>query len=247
VWELERDAMLAAADVHWWHRGRRRIVEAELEAMAIPHGAALLDAGCGSGHVLDLLSKYGHAIGIDPDAHSVGLTRSRGHDALVAGLPALPFDDGAFAVTTCLDVLEHLGDDTTALAELERVTAPAGALLVTVPAYQTLWSSHDVANEHVRRYDARRLRRVCAQAHWHVERITYFNSLLLPPAAAVRLAERLRRRPRRPGVSDLDLTPRAINGLLELPLRLEAAWLRSGYRLPAGLSLLAVLRHGPGQ
>jgi hypothetical protein len=64
---------------------------------------------------------------------------------------------------------------------------------------------------------------------------------------ASRLAERLRRRPRRRGVSDLDLTPRAINGLLELPLRLEAAWLGSGYRLPAGLSLLAVLRHGPGQ
>src|SRR4051794_36701975 len=201
--------MLAAADVHWWHRGRRRIVEAELEALAVPPGGALLDAGCGSGHVLDLLSRYGSALGIDPDIRSVALTRARGHDAVVAELPTLPFDDGAFVVTTCLDVLEHLDDDVAALAELERVTAPAGALLVTVPAYQMLWSSHDIANEHVRRYDARRLRRVCARARWHVERITYFNSLLLPPAAAVRLAERLRRRPRRGGGPPLGPAPRA--------------------------------------
>jgi SAM-dependent methyltransferase len=245
VWELERDAMLAAADVHWWHRGRRRIVEAELDGLAIPAGSSLLDAGCGAGSVLDLLSRYGQAVGVDPDTRSVELTRARGHEAVVAGLPALPFDDATFAVTTCLDVLEHLEDDGAALAELERVTARDGALLVTVPAYQTLWSSHDVANEHVRRYNARRLRRVAAAARLQVERITYFNSLLLPPAAAVRLAERVRRRPRRPGVSDLDLTPRAVNGLLELPLRLEAAWLRSGARLPAGLSLLAVLRRPP--
>jgi SAM-dependent methyltransferase len=217
-------------------------VEAELDGLAIPDGSALLDAGCGSGHVLDLLTRYGEAAGIDPDVRSVEMTRARGHQAAVAALPSLPFDDGAFAVTTCLDVLEHLDDDATALAELQRVTAPGGALLVTVPAYQALWSSHDVANEHVRRYHARGLRRVAAAARWHVERMTYFNSLLLPPAATVRLAERVRRRPRRPDVSDLDLTPRAMNGLLELPLRLEAAWLRTGSRLPAGLSLLAVLR-----
>lgn len=237
--ELERDAMLAAADSHWWHRGRRRIVKAELDGLSIPPGSRLLDAGCGSGHVVELLSSYGDAIGVDPDERSVELTQARGHEASVAGLPCLPFESGAFAVCTCLDVIEHLYDDDLALAELERVTEPGGVLLVTVPAYQGLWSSHDVANEHLRRYDARRLRRVAVAAGWRVERITYFNALLLPPAAAVRLAERSRHHPRR---SDLQLTPALLNGLLEMPLRLEAAWLRSGYRLPVGLSLLAVLR-----
>src|SRR4051812_12566 len=238
--------MLAAAGEHWWHRGRRRILQAELDGLAIPPESTLLDAGCGSGHVLDLLSSYGAATGVDPDIQSVALTRARGHEAVVGALPELPFGDASFTVTTCLDVLEHLGEDAAALAELQRVTIPGGTLIVTVPAYQALWSSHDVANEHFRCYRAGRLRRVAEAVGWRVARVTYFNSLLLPPAAAVRLAERVRGRPRRSGVSDLDVTPRAVNGLLEMPLRLEAAWLRSGMRLPAGLSLLAVLRRADG-
>jgi SAM-dependent methyltransferase len=234
--------MLAAADVHWWYRGRRRILRAELEALDIPPGSRLLDAGCGSGQTLALLAEFGDVMGIDPDQRSVTLAVARGRRAIVAALPELPFADGTFAVSTCLDVLEHLDDDRAALIELRRVTAPDGALLVSVPAYPVLWSDHDIANEHVRRYRAAGLRSVVGSAGWTVARLTYFNALLLPAAATVRLAGRLRRSARPPGHSDLDLTPSALNGLLELPLRLEAAYLRTGARLPAGLSLLAVLR-----
>jgi SAM-dependent methyltransferase len=236
--------MLAAAESHWWYRGRRRIVRAELDALKMAPGARLLDAGCGSGHTLDLLSAYGDSLGIDPDQESVTRTAARGHRALVGALPSLPFEDGTFTATTCLDVLEHIEDDDAALAELRRVTAPGGALLVTVPAYAALWSSHDVANEHVRRYRAGTLRALAGRVGVRIERLTYFNSLLLPAAAAVRLAERARRRvPER--TSHLALTPPSLNSALELPLRVEAALLRAGARLPAGLSLLAVLRREP--
>jgi SAM-dependent methyltransferase len=236
--------MLASADVHWWYRGRRRIVRAELEALELPRPARLLDAGCGGGQTLDLLDDFGRPTGIDPDVGSIALSRARGHDVAVAALPDLPFDDGTFTACTCLDVLEHLADDEAALAELARVTAASGALLVTVPAYELLWSEHDEANEHRRRYRAGTLKRLALRAGWSVERLTYFNSLLLAPAAAVRLASGYRRR-RSPDVSDLDLTPRALNRALEMPLRAEAALLRCGGRLPAGLSLLAVLRRQP--
>lgn len=238
----ERHAMLAAADTHWWYRGRRRILEGELEALDLPAGSRLLDAGCGAGQTLDLLSRYGSATGVDPDPESVAVARTRGHDALQGSLPELPFGSGTFGVCTCLDVLEHLPEDEPGLRELARVTVPGGALLVTVPAYEALWSDHDVANEHYRRYRAGTLRPLAERTGWRVERLTYFNSLLLPPAAVVRLAGRFRRRPRGAEVSDLQLTPPALNGALEMPLRLEAALLRAGGRLPAGLSLLAVLR-----
>lgn len=234
--------MLAAADTHWWYRGRRRIVAAELAALDLRPGARLLDAGCGAGHTLDLLSEFGMAMGVDSDAESVALAVAGGHDALVAALPELPFADGTFAACTCLDVLEHVCEDEAALAELARVTEPGGALIVTVPAYEALWSEHDVANEHQRRYRRGTFKPLAQRAGWCVERLTYFNSLLLPPAAVVRLASRLRQRPRRADVSDLDYTPPALNGALEMPLRFEAAVLRHGGRLPAGLSLLAVLR-----
>jgi len=233
--------MVAAADDHWWYRGRRRIVRVELETLDLAPGARLLDAGCGAGQTLDLLRDFGAATGIDLDADCVALATARGHDALVAALPDLPFADGTFDACTCLDVLEHIGDDEAALAELARVTAAGGALVVTVPAYEALWSAHDVANEHVRRYRARMLRPLADKTGWRIERLTYFNSVLLAPAALVRLAGRLRRRPRAPEHSDLHLTPASLNGALELPLRFEAALLRSGGRLPAGLSLLAVM------
>jgi hypothetical protein len=112
---------------------------------------------------------------------------------------------------------------------------------VTVPAYQALWSRHDAANHHYRRYSRPSLRRAAGAAGLTVERGSAFNSVLLAPAAAVRLAQR--------GLgthngytSDLDLGPGWLNDALEWPLALEARWLARGRTLPAGLSLLALLR-----
>ena len=239
--------MLRAVDSHWWYRGRRRIVRGALDELGLPPAARLLDAGCAAGHMLDLLAEFGTAIGVDSDAASVAVAIECGRDAYTAALPELPFPDGSFDASVCLDVLEHIEDDVAALTELARVTKPDGALLITVPAYQSLWSNHDVVNDHMRRYRAGTLKPVALRAGWRVERMTYFNSLLLPPAALVRLTERWRpREPAKEHSSDLERTPAVLNGLLELPMRIEAAILAGGKRrLPAGLSLLAVLRREP--
>jgi SAM-dependent methyltransferase len=207
----------------------------------------MLDAGCGSGRTLTELAWYGDAVGVDADPACVRTATERGHSARLGSIAHLPFPSARFDLITCLDVIEHLPDDVAALTELRRVTMPGGRLLVTVPAFQSLWSDHDVANEHLRRYRAPQLRSAAMAAGWTTERITYFNSLLFAPAAIVRLAGRMRRRPRPAGKSDLDLTPARLDGLLELPLRAEAALLRRGLRLPAGLSLLAILVNDGGQ
>lgn len=236
--------MLAADERHWWYRGRRRVVRAQLERLVVPAGLRALDAGCGSGHMLDELARFGVAVGVDADAGSVERARARGHQAIVASLLELPFTDASFGLVTCLDVLEHLDDDRAALRELLRVTAPGGALLVTVPAYQALWSLHDESNLHRRRYRAATLMAATRDAGWRAERHTYFNSILLPAAATTRLATRALagRRARREDFSDLQLTPPALDGVFELPLRLEAGLIAHGVALPAGLSLLAVVR-----
>jgi hypothetical protein len=148
---------------------------------------------------------------------------------------------------TCLDVIEHTPDDGVTLRELRRVCKPGGFLLVTVPAYQSLWSMHDVANHHYRRYSRPRLRAAALDAGWRVRRLTSFNGLLLAPAAAVRLAERRRlRRPDSDYKPELTLGPGWLNAVLERPLRVEARWLARGRTLPAGLSLLAVLENPAG-
>jgi SAM-dependent methyltransferase len=241
-------AMLAVDEQHWWYRGRRRVIAAELAQLDLPENARVLDAGCGSGRTMVDLRRYGDVVGIELSEDAAELARSRGCGEVVGGrVEELPWEADTFDLITCLDVIEHTPDDRVALRELRRVAKPGGWLLVTVPAYQALWSSHDIANQHYRRYARRSLRLASVEAGWEVVRVTSFNSLLLPPAAAFRLAQR-RRVANGNGAdsNELRLGPLWLNKVLETPLRLEARWLASGRSLGAGLSLLAILRNGSG-
>jgi SAM-dependent methyltransferase len=235
----EFQTMLALDDQHWWYRGRRRVLRAVLDGVALPPEARLLDAGAGSGRTLDELARLGSVAGVELNPAGVEAARERGHhDVREAPVEELPHPDASFDLVTCLDVIEHTDDDVRSLRELSRVTRPGGVLVVTVPAYPRLWSRHDEVNGHRRRYTRRTLRRAAEAAGWRIERMTGFNAVYLLPAAAVRVT----RRGGDDRKSELALTPPALNDLLELPLRAEAALIARGISLPAGLSLLAILR-----
>lgn len=241
--DTELHAMLRNDEHHWWYRGRRRVLAAVLDRCALPVGARLLDAGCGSGRTLDDLARIGRVSGIDLSPDAVAAARGRGHsDVHVAPVEHLPFADASFDAVTCLDVIEHTPDDVASLTELRRVTRPGGVAILTVPAHPSLWSHHDVVNQHYRRYRAGDLRAAARAAGWELHSDTFFNSALLAPAAAVRGLQRVRPggEPRR---SDLEITPARLDRVLELPLAAEAWAIRSGRRIPFGLSLLAVLRN----
>jgi SAM-dependent methyltransferase len=240
----EFQMMLNLAGDHWWWRGRLAVVLAEIEKLPLSRPVQVLDAGCGVGSMLDELAGYGHIAGFDVNPEAVEVTRARGHEeVLVGSLDAIPFEDGRFDLITCLDVVEHLPNDTAALSELRRVTRPGGYVIVAVPAYEAMWSQHDVACQHYRRYRSATLRRACELAGWTYLRDTYFMSLLFPPAAVVRFTDRLRGRVAPDGKSDFERTPPALNKPLAGVLKLEAKAVARGRRLPAGLSLLAVLQN----
>jgi SAM-dependent methyltransferase len=153
----------------------------------------------------------------------------------------MPFAEDSFDLAVCLDVIEHLPDDRGALRELRRVLAPGGTLLVTVPAYQWLWSGHDEINHHCRRYSGATLRQAACDAGWECTLVTHFNALLLPVAIALRALDRLHRGTTESSL-DLWVPPEPVNWALQQPLNLEAALIGRGCPIPAGLSLLAVLR-----
>jgi SAM-dependent methyltransferase len=242
--DLLMKTMLEVDEHHWWYRGRRRVIRAELDRLALPADALVLDAGCGSGRTMEDLLDYGRVYGVEVDPEATEIARARGVGEVRTGrLEELPFDDAMFDLITCLDVLEHVPDDRLALRELRRVCKPDGWLLATVPAYPALWSHHDRINHHYRRYERRTLRNAAVDAGWTVRRMTSFFSFLLAPAAVVRLAQR--RGAKDEYKPDLMIGPAWLNTILEQPLRIEASWLARGATLPAGLSLLALLQ-SPG-
>jgi SAM-dependent methyltransferase len=243
--DLEEVARKAELDErHWWYRGRRAVLRAALTQLAVRPGCPVLEVGCGTGSNLALLAEVGPARGVELNPGGLAWARRAGHTVDHAAAEALPFGDGEFGLLACLDVLEHVSDDQAALAEMRRVTAPAGTLLLTVPAYPGLFSEHDEAAGHRRRYGRAQLLGLAGRAGWEPALMTNFNLLLLPVAAAARLARRFASLRGRRGTprSDLLRTPPALDGALQWPIRGEAAAIRAGIRLPAGLSLLVGLR-----
>lgn len=240
-------AYARAEDDHWWFRARRRIVARVLDGLALPDGARLLEVGCATGGNLRLLARYGTLDAAEMDGPSARYARQRGTGARVVegflpdGLP--PALDGPYDLIALLDVLEHIADDAASLRALLARAARGGALLLTVPAYGWLWSAHDVANHHERRYRRSDLVRRVAAAGWRVERATYFNTLLFPVVAAARVAGRAAERVRgRRQASDLDVAPppllnRALEGLFASERALVPR-----VRLPFGVSVLVVAR-----
>jgi SAM-dependent methyltransferase len=242
---MDRDYELQthqAEDRHWWYRGRRTVLDGVIAELGLPANARILDAGCGSGRFMVELAQRGSVTGVELSETSVALARERQLGEIVAGsVLEMPFADGSFDLAVSLDVIEHLEDDLAALRELRRVVAPGGALLVTVPAYQWLWSGHDEINHHHRRYTRRSLQHAAEQSGWSQTRTTYFNSLLLPVAIILRVLDRFSTKTTESSL-DLWVPPAPINWLLERPLTLEAALIARSGRIPTGLSLLAVFR-----
>jgi len=232
-----------AEERHWWYRGRRRVLAAVLDRLTLPADVHILDAGCGSGRNMVDLARRGTVAGVELASSSLEVARARGVGEVRPGSleEPLPFAAAAFDLAVALDVLEHLRDDGPAWRELARVVAPGGRLVVTVPQYAWLWGEHDVVSHHYRRYTRALLVARAAQAGWSAERLTAFNTALLPAIAAARFVQRLRRSAQ--PADDLARTPSgAVNEVLERVLAAEAAWIRRGRDLPAGVSLLAVLR-----
>jgi SAM-dependent methyltransferase len=235
------EQLYALEDEHWWFRGRRAVMWALLGHAHAAASPRVLDAGCGTGRNLAEYGSAGRAEGVDPSASAVAFCHARGLQGVTQGeIEALPFDDGSFDLILATDVLEHVERDDAALAELRRVAAPGARLLVTVPAYRWLWSQHDDSHHHLRRYTAPVLAERARRAGWEPVRRTYFNTLLLPPIALVRLLAR--RRGHEGGRTDYELTRGAVHRALELPMRLEAGLIRRGLRLPAGVSIGMVCR-----
>lgn len=238
---MDRDAFALMAESerdHWWFRGRRDFIERAIRRLPLPAQATVLDAGCGSGGNLALLSQFGSLYGFEYDAEACEAARALGLGTIDRGsLPdGIPFDDQSFDLIGLFDVLEHLPAPVESLQALRSRLSVGGALVLTVPALPWLWGPHDEVHNHYRRYTETTLRAHLAAAGMRVEYLSYMNMLLLPLAIAQRVKERVFGY----RVEALQPSP-TVNALLYRLWRLERVWIPAR-TLPVGLSLIAVAR-----
>jgi SAM-dependent methyltransferase len=248
-------AFAAVESRHWWFQGRRRIVSAMLrdyladQRDAPADGRRILDVGSGTGEMVDMLLEFGNVTALDGSPHAIEYLRQRLPTGLTARHGRVPEDlprDETFDLVTAFDVVEHLDDDLAALRAFRRVLPTGGRMVLTVPAYQMLWSHHDVYAGHYRRYRRGQLRNLVQRAGgFQVDRIAYFNSLLFLPALAARTTGRWRRRVAPPAAEHFDphlaLPGPLVNRLLLGVFSSEARMLPY-LAPPFGVSLIALCR-----
>jgi len=225
---------------HWWFTARRRILDGLIERVVQPpKDARVLELGAGTGHNLSMLSRFGEveASELDPIARKLASERF-GREVKEAALPDLSmFPADSYDLIALLDVLEHVPDDKGSLEAIKTRLKPGGALLLTVPANPWMWTAHDVAHHHHRRYRKGEIERLARNAGYEIALLSPFNSLLFPPIAAVRLVGKLT------GKDDSDdaMPGALVNKTLDTVFGLERS-LIGRVPMPFGVSLVAVLR-----
>ena len=219
---------------HWWWRVRERILLDRIRDLLRDRArnARILDVGCGAGLFFDALDQFGHVEGIESDPIAVeqsGRWRNRIHlGDLETFKTAAPFD-----IILALDVVEHLRDPDIMLGYAARLLAPNGRMVITTPAFNWLWTSHDRLNHHVKRYTAVEMCDLLRKAGLDPIDTQYLFQSLIVPKLLVRTTEALR--PAMPSVPRVP--PDFLNRALQTWFRIENA--ASGW-LPFGSSVMAV-------
>jgi 2-polyprenyl-3-methyl-5-hydroxy-6-metoxy-1,4-benzoquinol methylase len=220
---------------HWWWRARERILLGTIrELLGRARGVRILDVGCGAGLFFDALEPFGHVEGIEADRSAIeGAGRWR--DRIRAGeldasfRPSAPFD-----LILMLDVVEHVADPESLLRRASELLAPDGHILLTVPAFNWLWTAHDDLNHHLRRYTATELTETVGRAGLVVRKRSYLFQSLVIPKLLTRWKEAIG-----PPDPQVPAIPRpAINQAVQWWFHGERAVARW---LPFGSSLLAVV------
>jgi len=221
---------------HWWWRTRETVLLRTLAHLIDRNRPArILDVGCGAGLFFDALAPFGHVEGIESDAALVQQSGKWRNRIAVGELDESFRPDRPFDTVLMLDVLEHVPDPEQMLRCARRILRPGGRIVITVPAFECLWTSHDDLNHHFRRYRAPQLRHTIREAGLVTESVRYLFQSLVIPKLFVRAIEAVKG-----GAPQIPRVPSpAVNNLLRKWFQAE---LRASKWLPFGTSLLAIGR-----
>lgn len=239
--------MASVEDAHWWWRARREVLSETIARYASPRSEArsVVEVGCGTGGNLAMLERFGTVTGAESESTAIQFLREKYGDRFQTIEHAIPDPlPGRFDLLCMFDVLEHIKDDAAALRWVALHLAPGSIAVLTVPAFRFLWTEHDEAAHHYRRYTTAEFK-AKVPPDLEILHLTYFNTLLFAPVAIVRAATKLLPRRFRPQGTNMALPPRFLNELLYRIFRVERRF-APRLRLALGVSVLAVLRRREG-
>lgn len=227
---------------YWWHLGRLRIIQKYVQHVKDgKKELTILNIGCGTGGTIDMLENFGTTDNVDISDDAIKFMKKQGYKRItkVDGIK-LPFKAKSYDMVGAFDVLEHIEDHIEALKEWKRVIKDDGAIVITVPAYQWLWSDHDVSLHHKRRYTTKRLAKAAKEAGLKPEKKSYAIVFSLPLITGFRVLNKVLGRKADSETSYVDV-PDWMNSLFSKLLYGEAK-LHKKISFPAGTSVVAVLR-----
>ena len=251
--------LFLAEDRHFWFRSRNKVIAECLREVtnSLPAGYHMLEIGCGTGNVLQMLEKIcrdGKVVGMDLFAEGLQFARKRVTCSLVQGdLNDPPFHQN-FNIIGMFDVLEHMEQDVAVLKNLGQMLCKHGVIVVTVPAHQSLFSYFDEASHHFRRYEIDQLSSILSKAGYQVEYISYYMALTFPIVWLVRKLsplvkghnqmnsqEKKEELVHDMSVNELRIVPVA-NEVMAWLLGWETWFVSHRIRIPFGTSLIAIAR-----
>lgn len=230
---------------YWWFVGTRNIIFSQINKFfGNNNDLKILDIGCGTGIVIKRLEKYGNVFGMDISDKAISFCNKRGIKNIIkANAIKLPFNNNTFDLITILDVLEHIENEEAAISETYRVLKSNGVAVITVPAFCFLWSDHDIALHHFRRYGIRDIKNKLLKNNFKILFASHYNMFLFLPIAFIRLVNNIFKKSKNVSEKKTDIShlPKIINQALMFLLNTEAKLLKK-IVFPAGVSIILVLQ-----
>jgi SAM-dependent methyltransferase len=226
---LERD--------NWWYRSRRDLLDKKLASYKRRFKSAL-DAGCGVGSNLEVLKKYCEQVyGIDNSELSLKICQDKGYKRVYDGdILDARFED-SFELIICMDVLEHIVEDSQALGNLSQRLEEGGTMIISVPAHQFLWNDNDTFSQHKKRYELKDVEELVSSNGLEIERISYWNQIMFIPSLIFYNLRRSKKE--RKLQNNLNLIPQFLNEILFTIMKIEnGIFLRHG--LIEGVSIICI-------
>jgi ubiquinone/menaquinone biosynthesis C-methylase UbiE len=241
--ELEEYKKMDALETnHWWFVAKRKFLRIVCDIYYPPadrKNLHVLDVGCGTGAIMKEMTTqgFGVVVGIDMSEEALKYCKEKQLQAVQGFADKIPYPDNTFDLVIASDVLEHLQDDARAVQEIYRILKPGGRLIATVPAHQFLWSYHDEALHHVRRYTKNSFAALFKN-HFEHSWVSWIHMVILIPACLKRLVMRTKNKKE----SDVQSNNAMLNACMSVIYFFELTFFRVIRWLPFGLSLLGVAK-----